>query len=961
MLPTGATILFADQAALDRLSYEGGLLPSFLEVFRGSIFDTADDSPTGDGIGVDDGLARPGLLGVDASLLAPTARSSNDFKERERYRHNFIRKIAARQHVWLKVLDGEAAQREGLAALVDQLRLVVDECRSTERHAVIVLVFTAAISTESLEFLRTLRDTQGGVARIYVMTQRLQPAARASRAISAHAVWPICVARLLIARALLPAKNEQSGHAKLVAWRSLAWGRMQLPPWTVYRSMIRQKVLPSKDEEGDTTKRHEQAEAPAGLVASTPPSRGIARFAWMDRAEDLHHAGFASLGDAVFGDVLRESGQASLEGRALKAGIQQIKDEDGKATGDWGHVAEKEAGLNWLRRIAHGRRWVPISLGELLDKQRGQWGSVTRKRRDLDIAREHHRDAVEELAIARSRHLSLLWRFIIAGVVMLFVGQFLASVLLPLRSATAHEPAGSSDFLGVQVPPGTSVAFLVDCSGSMAGERIELLRSELSAAIQDLKSGTLFTIVRFTHETTDGMCLPSADRTLIPASAETKQRALGWIESDMQAGGLTDPSDGLERILAIDPLPSNIVLMTDGQFRDPTAVRSAIEQAEARCKASGTTMPKIHTVALWQRNEEPLLQAIQARTGGSYSFVGFDPFAPLGFSAVVTIILLAAAIGVTLGAVVPYLLELWRGRKGVGLLRASMIGLMQEFCLLTVEMQRLLRNAYQFRTSHRFKAAGERQRRLASRALNAVEQCLDAERRQANGGPRTAMGTRSALAGEDRRDLAMCLDIGIEGAPPEVEPEEAESALQEDAKKHAEKLKTCWSELCEKCDASRSGHLPWLDVRESFGRLLDRLCGEAAEKLLLHHLSSRLAGFKGDQLTSGIKGHLASTESVPEGLSLTPEVPSGKVPPARRWWYVLNPEESTPISVKQALTSAKDGFKPDAFPDAGFSALQVQGLGLACLGLLHEELTVDFTEEEPAEGREFVLVGGSTP
>jgi hypothetical protein len=76
---------------------------------------------------------------------------------------------------------------------------------------------------------------------------------------------------------------------------------------------------------------------------------------------------------------------------------------------------------------------------------------------------------------------------------------------------------------------------------------------------------------------------------------------------------------------------------------------------------------------------------------------------------------------------------------------------------------------------------------------------------------------------------------------------------------------------------------------------------------------------------------------------------------------VLNPEESTPISVKQALTSAKDGFKPDAFPDAGFTALQVQGLGLACLGLLHEELTVDFTEEEPAEGREFVLVGGSTP
>ena len=198
--------------ALERLLLEGGLRSSFIAIFGGSLFDTADDTPRGDGFGIDDLLERRRIVCIDRALLAPIDDSLPDRPERERYRHNLARKLAARQHAWLRVIeDAGEAQAGALRSLASQLREASRHAGAgAVRRTLVILVFTKEMEPESREIVREIRDDVPGVARVYLMAHRLQPADRGSRAITAHAVWPVCVARLLAVRSILPAHEQGS-------------------------------------------------------------------------------------------------------------------------------------------------------------------------------------------------------------------------------------------------------------------------------------------------------------------------------------------------------------------------------------------------------------------------------------------------------------------------------------------------------------------------------------------------------------------------------------------------------------------------------------------------------------------------------------------------------------------------------------------------------------------------------
>lgn len=954
-----ATILVADGPALQRLKLEGGLRPSFIAVFGGSLVDTADDTPRGDGDGLDDLLEQRRVVCIDRSLLDPIDESTPNRTERERYRHNLVLKLAARQHAWLAVIEG--AGEAQLAALQSLKRDLVEASPGAGagdvRRTIVILVFIEQMGTKSKELVREIRDTVRGVSSVYLMSHRLHPADRGSRAITSQAVWPICVARLLAVRSTVVAPEQGSSSPAIRVWRTLEWGGGRASDWAaVYRAMLRERLMPSEDpgagiDQDALAKVFHERE---GTVDASPETRGPRDFRWEMPAEDLSAAGFGSVDDRVFESVLRGSGERSLDGRALQRGIDRS---DGVATelkSRWRRVADEKVGLIQLRRLAEGRDWPIQAVGTAFEAQRRNWDWIILTRRMLDVAREDHRDATEEVAIARSRHLSLLWRMIIAAAVMVFLGQFLASVLFPLRSqAEPIMPTDRLSFMGLGIAPSESVAFLVDCSGSMAGTRIERLKSELENAVTALPEGTPFDIVSFNHLTTDNMVLPGGESALITKSDAVQSTALRWIKA-LEADGGTDPSSGLARILAMQPPPARIVLMTDGQFGNREAVRQAILDFESR--NPGIKPPRIDTVALWWRGEEPLLRAIQQHTGGEYRFVGFDPFAPHGFTTVITVILAATALGVAFGVFVPFWLEVIRGRRGVAALRKSLAGLLREFCVVSWQTQELMRDASEARIKSAVNAAGGLQREFAKRILSVVDRVIGKAGASAPAGPSgLAMRAGSALAGEDRRDLARALDTTLADGDEVVDSKAVRKDLKGLADKHVDELRKLWAKYCEENDLQGSGHLPTWKAEQELSELLERCCDESVLELLFHELPS-MGIDRREKLVEAIQKRIEEG-SGPTCLSARTSRKNGGWPKRKPHIIWLEADEGSYHAAKEQIKELRDAIVERKGRQFFGSDSSVKDLGVVALGLIHEELPVDFaTEGTLTEGGECDVV-----
>lgn len=104
------------------------------------------------------------------------------------------------------------------------------------------------------------------------------------------------------------------------------------------------------------------------------------------------------------------------------------------------------------------------------------------------------------------------------------------------------------------------IVFVVDTSGSMAGEKIEQARNALKHCVRNLNDGDRFNIVRFSSDV-----YPWKDE-LVPAK-EMRDAAIAWIDK-MQAAGGTDILGGIKEGLKYpkDPArPYVVVFMTDGK------------------------------------------------------------------------------------------------------------------------------------------------------------------------------------------------------------------------------------------------------------------------------------------------------------------------------------------------------------------------------------------------------------
>lgn len=184
--------------------------------------------------------------------------------------------------------------------------------------------------------------------------------------------------------------------------------------------------------------------------------------------------------------------------------------------------------------------------------------------------------------------------------------------------------ARTPSYFGVEIVS-KRIAFVIDCSGSMAQEvtvpkegggvetmnRLELAKSELKLAIEKLRPGTHFNLVRFDTNT---RTLHDRPKKLSPRSVKEARQFIDGL----QPGGATNIYDSLEQVLKAGDIDT-IFFLSDGApsagtFVDPAKILEEIGRLNEQSQVT------IHTIALGFTSG--FLQSLAEQNRGSYIIAG---------------------------------------------------------------------------------------------------------------------------------------------------------------------------------------------------------------------------------------------------------------------------------------------------------------------------------------------------
>jgi uncharacterized protein YegL len=170
---------------------------------------------------------------------------------------------------------------------------------------------------------------------------------------------------------------------------------------------------------------------------------------------------------------------------------------------------------------------------------------------------------------------------------------------------------GGTSFFGVEAK-GDRIAFVVDTSGSMIGDRLAELKSQLTSAINEMTETSSFLVVSFSTE-----ALPLGGKLeWREATAKNKLTAARQVEALVADGG-TEAMRGFEELFRAKPRPDVIFFMTDGQFREDVPLTLQRMNRSPRVK--------IHCICFEENQSEPQMKQIAKDSGGTYTFVARKP------------------------------------------------------------------------------------------------------------------------------------------------------------------------------------------------------------------------------------------------------------------------------------------------------------------------------------------------
>ncbi|WP_428386411.1 VWA domain-containing protein [Mucisphaera sp.] len=175
------------------------------------------------------------------------------------------------------------------------------------------------------------------------------------------------------------------------------------------------------------------------------------------------------------------------------------------------------------------------------------------------------------------------------------------------QASAGSEPSDGLTSFFDQPGHGSRFVFLIDKSGSMAGEAFEDARFELIRTLRSLRPHETFYVIFY-----DNDAEPMPARAPVRATPQNVERYIRWIR-EVSTGGGTDPTDALR--LALTQLrPDTIWLLSDGSFN--VAVTDTITRLNPNRRVH------INTLAFRNRSGETILRIIADENKGDYRFVG---------------------------------------------------------------------------------------------------------------------------------------------------------------------------------------------------------------------------------------------------------------------------------------------------------------------------------------------------
>ncbi len=177
---------------------------------------------------------------------------------------------------------------------------------------------------------------------------------------------------------------------------------------------------------------------------------------------------------------------------------------------------------------------------------------------------------------------------------------------------------GGAEFFGTKAS-GRRFVFVVDCSMSMAErDRWPEAAVELCAAIDRLTPQQLFYVILFDGSVHRMYNHDERQAALFPATVENKERFRAWLTT-VRLGYDTRPFLSVKS--ALDLYPDAIYLLSDGDFKDPTA--DYLKKYNSASDAQGRPHPQVvvHTFNFHNREGAAIMRRIARENGGKYVYL----------------------------------------------------------------------------------------------------------------------------------------------------------------------------------------------------------------------------------------------------------------------------------------------------------------------------------------------------
>lgn len=175
--------------------------------------------------------------------------------------------------------------------------------------------------------------------------------------------------------------------------------------------------------------------------------------------------------------------------------------------------------------------------------------------------------------------------------------------------------APSSSDTGAPAQP-KDVVFVVDTSGSMAGDKIEQTRKAIAYCVNSLGASDRFNIVPFATEA------QPIFEGLQPADDAHRQQALAFVRERMAARGGTNINDALVAAMGMSrekDRPFIVIFMTDGE---PTIGTTTTDGILANVKKANQAMTRLFVFGVGEELKVDLLDLLAEQNHGSRDYVG---------------------------------------------------------------------------------------------------------------------------------------------------------------------------------------------------------------------------------------------------------------------------------------------------------------------------------------------------